>query len=337
MQQAQSPANTRPVRWGVISAANIGAKAVSPAIQASRNGILAAVGSRDPRRAADLYAFSPTTRIYGSYQDILDDEEIEAVYIPLPNSLHAEWTIKALEAGKHVLCEKPLAVTEEEAREMVEAAQANDRLLMEAFMYRFHPQIEWTLERVQAGEIGQVRLVRASFAFDIRGRVENIRIQPELAGGSLMDVGCYTVNLCRAVYGQPPVSVAARVHVEKFGGVDMAMNAIFDFGEGRYGLIDSSFELPMRQSVEIIGDEGSITIPVPFTPRNMEGIVFAMKNGQMSERKFPVVDQYQIEVEHFADCIRNGQEPVRSLSETLENMATIEAIYESAGHDWPIL
>lgn len=337
MQHASQSTERRPVHWGVLSSANIGAKAVSPAIQASSNGILSAVGSRDPRHAADLYSYSPTTRIYGSYQEVLDDPEIEAVYIPLPNSLHAEWTINALEAGKHVLCEKPLAVTLEEAREMVEAARANDRLLMEAFMYRFHPQIEWVLERIRAGEVGQVRQVRASFAFDIRGRQDNIRIRPELAGGSLMDVGCYAVNLCRAVYEQPPVSVAARVHVEKVGGVDMAMNAILDFGEGRYGLIDSSFEVPMRQSAEIIGDAGSITIPVPFTPRNMEGIVFAMKNGQMSERKFPIVDQYQLEVEHFADCIRTGREPARGLNETLENMATIEAIYEAAGHDWPIL
>ncbi|GHO50169.1 Gfo/Idh/MocA family protein [Ktedonospora formicarum] len=337
MQSTSSSVEQRPVRWGVLSTSNIGAKAVSPAILASSNGVLTAVGSRDLLHARDVYSFTPQTRIYGSYQEVLDDPEIEAVYIPLPNSLHVEWAINALEAGKHVLCEKPLAVTVEEAREMVDAANASNRLLMEAFMYRFHPQIEWALERIHTGEIGQVRQVRASFAFDIRGRDENIRIKPELAGGSLMDVGCYAVNFCRAVYGQSPVSVAARVHVEKVGGVDMTMNAILDFGEGRYGLIDSSFEQPMRQSAEVIGDAGSITIPVPFTPRNMEGIVFAMKNGKMSERKFAIVDQYQLEVEHFADCIRTGREPLRGLSETLENMATIEAIYEAAGHDWPIL
>ena len=325
------------VRWGVLSTANIGVKAVSPAIHSSSNGRLVAVGSRDPQRAAELYMFAPNIRIYGDYESVINDPDIDAIYIPLPNGLHAEWTIKALQAGKHVLCEKPLAATVEEAEEMVEAARANNVLLMEAFMYRFHPQIVWALEQVRAGLIGPVRLVRASFSFDIRSRPENIRVNPELAGGSLMDIGCYPVNLCRAIYEQAPQAVAARVHIAKAGGVDMATNAILDFGDGRFGVLDSSFELPMRQGAEIIGEAGIITIPVPFTPGTIETVVFVTKNGQMSEQSFPRVDQYQIEVEHFADCILSGKEPARRLSETLENMATIEAIYESAGHDWPIV
>lgn len=204
-------------------------------------------------------------------------------------------------------------------------------------MYRFHPQITWTLEQVKAGLIGPVRLVRASFAFDVRSRPENIRLNPELAGGSLMDVGCYTVNFCRAVYGHPPQVVAARVHTTKSSGVDMATNAVLDFGDGRFGLIDSSLELPTRQIAEVIGEAGTITIPVPFTPGNRETFVFVMKNGQMTEQRFDAVDQYQLEVEHFAQCILTGEEPAFGLNETLENMATIEAIYESAGLDWPIV
>ena len=329
--------NINPVRWGIISSANIGVKAVAPAILDSSNGKLIAVGSRNADHAADLYAFAPNVRIYGSYESIINDPDIEAVYIPLPNALHVEWTIKALQAGKHVLCEKPLAVTHEEGAEMVDAARENNVLLMEAFMYRFHPQIVWALEQVQAGAIGPVRLVKASFSFDIRRHPENIRLQPELAGGSLMDVGCYPVNLGRAVFGRPPQAIAARVHANGPTSVDMATNAVLDYGEGCFAMIDSSLGLPSRQVAEIIGESGIITIPVPFTPGNHDMTVFVTKNGQMTERSFERIDQYRLEVEHFAECIRLQRDPELSLSETLENLATIEAIYEAAGFDWPIL
>ncbi len=332
----QSP-QTTPVHWGIMSSANIGVRAVAPAIRASSNGKLIAVGSRDVQQATERYAFAPEVRIYHSYESIINDPDIEAIYNPLPNSLHAEWTIKALEAGKHVLCEKPMAVTENEGRTMVDAARANNVLLMEAFMYRFHPQTQWALQQVRNGLIGPVRLVRASFSFDIRSRPQNIRLNAELAGGSLMDVGCYPLNLCRAVFGAAPRAVAARVHVPRPGSVEVATNAVLDFGDGRFGLIDSCLELPARQIAELIGEEGIITLPVPYTPGINSTTAFVTKNGQMSEQQFERIDQYQLEVEHFATCIRAGQEPALRLSETLENIATIEAIYQAAGMDWPIV
>jgi D-xylose 1-dehydrogenase (NADP+, D-xylono-1,5-lactone-forming) len=333
----QANAPDKYVRWGVISSANIGVRYVSPAIQASSNGRLAALGSRDPRHAAELYAFAPEIQIYDNYDAVINNPELDAIYIPLPNSLHAEWAIRALQAGKHVLCEKPLAATVEDARTIAAAAREHNVLLMEAFMYRFHPQIVWALEQVEAGLIGQVRLVRASFAFDIRARPENIRLNAELAGGSLMDVGCYLVNLCRAVYGHPPLLLSARVHTPKPGGVELATNALLDFGNGGFALIDSSFELPPRQMAEIMGESGTITIPVPFTPGNSEVTVFVTKDGKMTERSFARTDQYQLEVEHFAACILTQREPALRISETLENMATLEAIYQAAGHDWPLV
>jgi D-xylose 1-dehydrogenase (NADP+, D-xylono-1,5-lactone-forming) len=337
MQGSQPIHQDDPVRWGILSSANIGVKAVAPSIIASSNGQLMAVASRDEKRAADLYSFAPQLRIYNDYEQIIQDPEIDAIYNPLPNSLHAEWTIKALQAGKHVLCEKPLAVTAEEATSMVEAAHTHNMLLMEAFMYRFHPQIVWALEQAHSGVVGPIRLVRASFSFDLRAHPENIRMNAELAGGSLMDIGCYGVNLCRAVYGHPPRAVAARVHAPKVAAVDMATNAVLDFGDGRFGLIDSSFALTRRQSAEIIGEQGTIVIPVPFVPGIRETTVFVTKNGQMNEQTFPIIDQYQLEVEHFSQCIRSHAEPARRLSETLENIATIEAIYQAAGHDWPLI
>ncbi len=328
---------TSPIRWGILSTANIGINAIAPAIQASANGRLLAVGSRDTKRASTQFSFVPDVRIYDSYTNLLNDPEVDAVYLPLPNGMHGEWTIRALEAGKHVLCEKPLSIIAREGARMVEVAQSRGLVLMEGFMYRFHPQIIWVLEQVHSGAIGPVRLVRASFSFDIRSHPENIRLSPELAGGALMDVGCYAVNICRAIYEQPPRVVAARVHVPNPGGVDLATNAVLDFGEGRFALFDCSFELPMRQGVEIVGENGTITIPVPFNPGTIESVVFVTKNGQMTEQAFPRVDQYQLEVEHFANCILTNQEPAMRLSETLENMATIEAIFEAAGQDWPIL
>src|SRR6266566_4127843 len=176
-----------PVRWGVLSAANIGVKLVAPAIHASSNGRLVAVGSRNPQRAKELFAFVPDVLIYSDYDSLVKDPEIEAIYIPLPNSLHAEWTIKALKAGKHVLCEKPLAVTAEQGVTMVQAARESGMLLMEAFMYRFHPQTIWALEQIANGRIGNVKLIHSSFSFNVGSRPHDIRLQADLAGGSLMD------------------------------------------------------------------------------------------------------------------------------------------------------
>jgi len=329
----------QPVRWGMLSVANIGVKRVVPAILSSSNGHLMAVASRNPHRARELFAHIPQVRIYGAYESLLEDPEIEAVYIPLPNSLHAEWTIKALEAGKHVLCEKPLAVTAHQGRTMVAAARANDRLLMEAFMYRFHPQILWALEQVHAGRIGAVKLVRASFAFNVMlpPRPHNIRLQAALAGGSLMDVGSYLVNFCRAVFGHPPSAAAARVYKPDDGQVELSANAVLDFGNGGFGLIDSSFDLPMRQVAEIHGEDGSISIPSPFTPGDVEVEVVLSLEGQTIHQHIARVDQFRLEVEHFGASVRSGAQPVLSLKETIENLETIEAIYRSAGYTWPMI
>ncbi len=324
-----------PVRWGVLSVANIAVKYVIPAILSSSSELLVAVASRNIQRARGVFAHFPNLRLYGDYDSLINDPEIEAVYIPLPNSLHADWTIKALEAGKHVLCEKPLAVTAEQGITMVEAAQANDRLLMEAFMYRFHPQTIWSLEQVHAGRIGAVKLVRSSFSF-IPARPQDIRLQAALAGGSLMDVGCYPVNFCRAVYGHAPVSVAARVYTPGDSEVECSANAVLDFGHGCFGLIDSSFELPTRQVSEVIGEEGTITIPVPFTPGNLETEVVLSLEGQTIHQRISHTDQYRLEVEHFGACIRTSTQPAFSLAETLDNLRTIEAIYQSAGYPWPL-
>ncbi len=325
------------VRWGILGAANIAVKHVAPAIVTSSNGELIAVASRNPARGRDAYAFVPGVRVYSDYESLINDPEIDAIYNPLPNSLHAEWSIRALLAGKHVLCEKPLAVTVEEGEQMVEAARTGGKLLMEAFMYRFHPQTVWTLKQIAEGRIGRVRLIYSSFSFNIMNppRPKDIRLQAALACGSLMDVGCYPINFCRAVYGHSPVAASARVYTPDSFEVELSANAVLDYGDGRFALIDSSFDLPARQVAQVIGEAGKITIPVPFTPGTHETTVILSVEGQTIHQHFAPVDQYRLEVEHFASCIQFGYRPALSLDVTLENLATIEAIYRSAGYEWP--
>jgi len=323
------------LRWGVLSTANIGVKAVLPAIRASGNGVLAAIASRELSRAERVAALFPGARACDSYEALLDDAEIDAVYIPLPNGLHAEWTVRAAAAGKHVLCEKPLGATAEEVRRMIAACQQAGVLLMEAFMYRFHPQIRYALEQIAAGAIGPVRLARGAFAFDIRSRSDDIRLRADLAGGSLMDVGCYPLNFFRAVFGQAPQSVGARADVPAGSEVERTVAALLDFGGGRLGMLASSLELPWHQYAEVVGEMGRVLLPRPFTPGLNETVVRIEREGEMVERRFPPVDQYQLMVEHFADCVLTGTPPHLPPEDALEQAESIEAIYRAADFAWP--
>jgi predicted dehydrogenase len=322
-------------RWGVISSANIGVKAVIPAIQASRNGRLVAIGSRDLARAERVALRERGVRAYGSYEAVIEDPDVDAVYIPLPNAQHMEWTIRALRAGKHVLCEKPLGLTANETRQMFDASEQSGVLLMEAFMYRFHPQIAWAREQVAAGRIGPVRLIRSAFVFDIRSNPENIRLSAPLGGGSLMDVGCYPLSLCRVFFDGAPLRAVALTTEPAGAEVELGVCAALDFGEGRRALIDSSFELPWRQFAEVIGEQGRITIPFPFTPGRVETAVRVDVGSEAWERRFPAVDQYQLQVEHFADCAQQGLPPALTRADAVAQAEAIEMIYAAAGYRWP--
>ncbi|MBT8395595.1 MAG: Gfo/Idh/MocA family oxidoreductase, partial [Gemmatimonadetes bacterium] len=220
----------RKLSWGVISTAKIGQRAVNPAIQASSNGELLAVASRDAGKARAFAEEAGIPTSYGSYQALLDDPSIDAVYNPLPNSLHREWTIRAVEQGKHILCEKPLALDAAECREMEAAAAANGVKLMEAFMYRFHPRTERVLEMVREGEVGDIRQIRSSFTFPL-DRPDDIRWDRELGGGALMDVGCYCINVSRTLAGREPVEVRAMANFRD-GGVDQQMAGSLRFEDG---------------------------------------------------------------------------------------------------------
>ena len=317
------------VRWGVLSTANIGRRAVIPAIQHSRNGQVIAVASRNEEKARVFAADLGIPRVYGSYEALLASEEIDAVYIPLPNSLHREWTIKAAEAGKHILCEKPLALNAAECAEMEEAARRYGVLLMEAFMYRFHPQTEKVLEMIRMGAIGEPRLIHAAFTFCLSSP-DNIRLQPELGGGSLMDVGCYCVNVSRTLAGAEPVEAQAYANWGETG-VDEQMAGTLRFANGLLAQFDCALTLERRQFYQVAGPEGHIKVPLAFLPGIDDATIYE-HHGQKGVRALlvPGVDEYQVMVEHFADCVLK-QTPVRyAPAEAAANMRVIEALYRSA-------
>ncbi len=322
----------RKLRWGVLSTANIGRTAVNPAIQASANGELVAVGSRSAESAGAFAKAHGIPRSHGSYQALLDDPEIDALYIPLPNSLHREWTIRALEKKKHVLCEKPLAVTAAECREMHAAAESNGVKLMEAFMYRFHPRTVMALALAKSGTIGELRAIRSVFTFRLT-KPENIRLNAALAGGSLMDVGCYCVNLSRTAAGREPVEAQAWA---TFGasGVDVQLAGSLRFEGGVVAQIESALTIERRQSYEIAGTEATLVAENAFVPGTDPAVVIE-RRGKEPEvcHEIAGADQYLRMVEHFADCTLFDRPLRYTALEAASNMAAIEALYRSARAD----
>jgi len=321
------PNNT--VNWGVISTANIGKKAVNPAIQASSNGELLAVGSRDEARARAFAEETDIPTAYGSYDDLLEDDRIQAVYIPLPNGLHKEWTIRALEKGKHVLCEKPLALDARECREMEAAASANGVKLMEAFMYRFHPRTEQVLEMIRSGAIGELKQIRSSFTF-LLTRPDNIRWDPALGGGALMDVGCYCVNVSRTLTGMEPVEVRAMGNFRS-SGVDEQLAGSLLFENGLLAHFDCALTMERTEVYHVQGTEGHLRVLDAFLPGTDDAVIEQFDTQDyLTTLTVPGADEYRLMVEHFADCVLNDR-PVRyTAEEAALNMRVIEALYESA-------
>lgn len=319
------------VRWGVLSSANIGKKAVIPAIRQSRNGEALALASRSADQASEVAAALNIPRAYSSYEALLADPEIEAVYIPLPNSMHREWTIRAAEAGKHILCEKPLALDAAECAEMAGAARQHGVLLMEAFMYRFHPQTTRVLELLRAGAIGEPKLLKASFSFRLTNPA-NIRLQPELGGGALMDVGCYCVNVSRTLFGGEPVEAQAFA-TWSASGVDEMLVGSLRFAGGQIAQFDCALSLSRRETYQIVGPDGVIEAPVAFLPGHDDSTLLVRRGGETTTETIPGVDEYQLMVEHFAECVRGHSTPYYPPEEAAANMRAIAALYRSARND----
>ena len=338
------------LRIGILGAARIAERRVVPAIRKAANAVAVGIASRDSNRAQSFADRLGIPKAYGSYEALLDDADVDAVYIPLPNALHCEWTIKAAAHGKHVLCEKPFAASAAEVDEMIAACAARGVLLMEAFMYRFHPQNEKALELIRTGAIGTVKLVRTAFCFSIADET-NIRLDPALAGGSLMDAGAYCVSVARMMIGAEPESALALAQVGAASGVDETMAGLLQFAAGTRPQVASaavqdtgvvlpagplaafecSFRMPYRAVYEVIGERGRIEVPSPFiTNNNTMSIVLQHPDERAESFSFPAVDQYTLMVEHFAECVL-AQRPLRyPPAEGRAQMQALDALRASA-------
>jgi len=317
-----------PIRWGVLGVSNIAVNRVIPAIQRSSNGRLVAIASRSAERARDAAGRLNISAAYGAYQALLDDPSIQAVYIPLPNTLHREWTIRAAQAGKHVLCEKPLGISVAECQEMIAACRQLNVLLMEAFMYRFHPRTMRVAALAREGALGDVRLVRSAFTFRVRDQVNNIRLKRELGGGSLYDVGCYCVNVSRMILGEPRDAFAF-AHVGA-SGVDEALGGVLRFDGGRLAVIDCGLSASRREEYEVVGTEGRLTVPTAFLPGTADAEIHLTKGSETTVLTIPAIDQYQCMVEHFADAVLRGQVVGYPPDDASANLRTIETLLRSA-------
>jgi len=321
------------MRFGIISTAGIARKALIPAIGRSSHDVTA-IASRDGERARAVADEFDIPNAYGSYEDMFTDAPIDAVYNPLPNGLHAEWTMRAADAGLDVLCEKPIAVDTAEAREMFEYCDDRDVTLMEAFMYRFHPRTERAAE-VVAEELGDVRSGSATFTFRLED-LDDVRLDPDLAGGSLMDVGCYAVSAMRLFLGEPQ-RVYAETTDTRDSGVDTQLTGVLEFEDGATARIHSGFDTPETEAYRVEAEDGWLEARDVFGagPDQTVAIEYAV-DGRRSTEEFDPVDPYQREVEHFAAAVDADETPRIDASETLRNMAVIDALYESADRGEPV-
>lgn len=321
------------IRWGILSTARINHRVI-PGIRASRRSELRAVASRDQAAASRYAAEWNIPTAYGSYDDLLADPAIDAVYIPLPNGLHKEWAIRAMQAGKHVLCEKPLALTVADVDEMAAAAHKAGVVLLEAFMYRANPQTQAVQELIGSGVLGELHLLRGSFSF-VLDRPDDVRWKPDLGGGALWDVGCYPVSYSRMLTGLLPEQVFG-AQASDAHGVDHTFAGGLRFAGGLLAQVDCSFSLPVRTSFEIHGTRGSLYIPTPFNPTGRTHITLR-RDARDQRYSFRTRELYQGEVEDMVDAIQNGARPHLSLSETRDNIATLCALYESARSSTPVI
>jgi len=324
------------LRWGILSTATIAREKVIPGIAGAERCRVVAIGSRDEARARAVAEAWAIPRVHGSYDALLADPEVDAVYIPLPNHLHPEWTIAALEAGKHVLCEKPLALSAADAERMIDVSERTGRRLMEAFMYRLHPSWLAVRDLVASGRIGRLTHVQSWFSY-FNDDPANIRNIHEAGGGALYDIGCYSVNLSRMLFAGEPVRVVASVVRDPTMGVDVLASGILEFAAGT-----ASFTCATRvepdQRVHIYGSDGRISIPIPFNiPPHRPTQVHVTRGGDppvapaTETLTFPAMDPYSSEAAAFATAVLDGTPLPTPPSDAVANLRVIEQLFAAAG------
>ncbi len=320
------------VRWGVLSTADIGMAKVIPAIQQAENCDVVAIASRSSDRAEAAAARLGIPSAYGSYEALLEDPGIDAVYVPLPNDLHREWTIKAALAGKHVLCEKPIALTEAQAEEMAAIAGEAGVKIQEAFMYRHHPTWVEAVRLLASGAIGELQAVQSWFSY-FNDDPNNIRNRADKGGGAIMDIGCYCINLSRMLFEAEPTRVEAAVRRDPTMGIDIVSSAVLEFPGGGQATFTCSTQAEDYQRVHIVGTHGRIDIEIPFNiPSDRETRIFVMQGGDppvapaTESLVFSAADQYTIQARLFAQAILDDTEVPVPIDDAIANMRVIETI-----------
>ena len=323
-----------PVRWGVLGVAKIATEKVIPAMQKGAMCHIAAIASREPERAQAAAQRLGIARAYGSYEELLADPDIEAVYNPLPNELHVRWTETALAAGKHVLCEKPIALDAEEARRLIAAREKSGKLVAEAFMVRFHPQWRRAREIVRSGAIGEVGAMQTLFTYRLLDP-GNVRNRPP-GGGGLYDIGCYAVLTARYIFGDEPVRVAASLDLDPKFGTDRLTSAILEFPGGRHLTFTAATQLAGAQRVVIAGTAGRIEVKIPFNaPPDLPAEIVIdsgadLVGGGAARESFPACDQYTLQGDAFARAVRGEAPQEFGLEDALANMKAIDACFLAA-------
>ena len=316
-----------PLRLGVIGAAKIALGGIMPAAARTEKVVVAAVATRGGKKSREVREAAPEAELFEDYDSLLENASVEAVYIPLPNSMHVGWTLEAVEAGKHVLCEKPFALEGEGAARAVEAAERTGVTLMEGFMFRLHPQTLRLRELLSGGAIGGVRQAIAEFGHRLDDPAD-VRGIGSLGGGSLGDVGCYCVSAIRLAFGSEPrlASAFARFDGE---GADRELAGVLEFDTG-LGIVSSSISSARRERMEVVGEEGRISLDAPFRADKAGGTIQILRGGETSTETFEAADPYRAELEEFAAAIREGREPAVGPSEILGNARAIGGLLESA-------
>jgi predicted dehydrogenase len=323
------------IRWGVLGCAGIAAKAVIPAIQSSRLGRVAAIASRDAEKASAMATRFGIEKSYGSYEDLLSDPDIDAIYNPLPNHLHVPMTIKALEHGKPVLCEKPIALNAAQASELAEAQKAANLPVAEAFMVRHHPQWKKARAMVAEGRLGDVRAIQTIFAYYLDDP-KNVRNQADIGGGGLFDVGCYAINTARFLFDAEPLRAIALMENDPVFGTDRLTSGLLAFPEGRQLAFTCSTQLSLTQKVTVLGTRGRLEIPIPFNaPADQQTVLIFddgrdLAGGGRQEIVIEPVDQYREQVDAFAQAVLSGTPLEPGLEDAIANMKAIDALFRSA-------
>ena len=321
------------IKWGVISTAKIGVEKVIPGMAKATNCEVVAIASRDVSKAREWADRLGLEKAFGSYEELLADPEIDAIYNPLPNHLHVDWSIKALEAGKHVLCEKPLGMDSKDAQRLVEAAAGYPKLkVMEAFMYRFHPQWIQAKAWVDEGRIGNLRTINTLFSY-YNDDPTNIRNQADIGGGGLLDIGCYCISLSRFLFGGRPKRVVGLVERDPEMRVDRMASGMMEFETGTSSFTCST-QLMYYQRVQIMGAKGRVEIEIPFNaPHESESRVHLHSEDGSIETAAPIADQYTLQGEAFAQSIIENTPVPTPLSDAIDNLDVIDALFESAAED----